>query len=249
LRDTAKKATIALGVTRESCEIIRKLGAQRVVQLPSGSLTDEELVFFDNMPPPPENGPFRVLCLGRLLHWKGFYLAIRAFAIFARKNPEAELWIVGTGPFQEELEKTAAQTGVSSQVRFWGYLPHAEAMEKLAQAHVLLHPALHEGFGHVCLEAMACGRPVACLDVGGPATQVTAETGFVAPVTNPEEAVQAMASFLARIAHDRDYMAELSAKGRARVREEFTMRQTGAALSAFYAEAIASHAEAPRRNS
>ncbi len=148
LRATARAATVALGITRESCNALRSLGARRVEQMPL-SLTDEELTDLDKVPPPPP-GPLHIMCLGRLIHWKGFYLAIRAFAVFARKNPDAELWIVGSGPFREKLEKTAADTGMAERVRFFGHVSHVEAMAKLAQAHVLLHPALHEAFGAVC---------------------------------------------------------------------------------------------------
>jgi glycosyltransferase involved in cell wall biosynthesis len=245
LRATARAATIAIGTTRESCEAMRSLGASRVEQLPM-SLADEDLAVFDGFPPPPA-GPFRVMCLGRLLHWKGFYLAIRAFAIFARKNVEAELWIVGSGPDQRELEKTAAQTGMASRVRFLGQLSHAGAMERLAQVHVLLHPALHENFPGVCLEAMAAGRPVICLDIGGPAIQVTPETGFVVPATNPAESVEKLAAALTTLANDRALLARMSVNARARVRQEFTTSRTGAAMSAFYAEAVASRAEARGR--
>ena len=83
-----------------------------------------------------------------------------------------------------------------------------------------MHPALHEAFGNVCMEAMAAGRPVVCLDIGGPAAQITPETGFAAPVTNPEEAVEAMAAFLTRLADNRDLLLEMSNKARARVRGE-----------------------------
>jgi glycosyltransferase involved in cell wall biosynthesis len=242
LRDTARKATISIGITRESCEALRKLGARRVEQLPQGALADEELAYFDRVSLPP-NKPFRAICMGRLLHWKAFHLAIRAFAIFARKDLEAELWIVGGGPFRRELKKTAEQVGMTSRVRFWGHCSHSDTMEKLAQCHVLIHPALHEAFGNVCLEAMAAGRPVICLDLGGPATQVTSETGFVAPATTPEESVQAMASFLTRLAGDRSLLEEMSAKARTRVREEFSVRRVGASISSFYTEAVASHAE------
>ena len=36
---------------------------------------------------------------------------------------------------------------------------------------------------------MAAARPVLCLDLGGPATQVTAETGFKVAAPDPEQAV------------------------------------------------------------
>jgi glycosyltransferase involved in cell wall biosynthesis len=242
LRATARAATIGIGVSREACDALRDLGVRRVEQLPQAALLDDELAVFDRFPPPPD-GPFRAICMGRLLHWKGFYLAIRAFAIFARKHPEAELWIVNDGPFREELEATAVREGVQSQVHFTGLLPKfSQVMDKLAQCHVLMHPALHEAFGNVCMEAMAAGRPVVCLDVGGPASQVTPETGFIAPATTPKEAVEAMAAFLTRIAENRGLLLEMSVKARARVREKFSMRKLGGAFISLYEQAIAMHA-------
>jgi len=221
---------------------LRKLGVSRVEQLPQAALPDEDLAVFDRFPPPPD-GPFRAICIGRLLHWKGFHLAIRAFGVFARNHPEAELWIINNGPFLGELQKTAAEAGIASRVRFFGTLPrYSDVLAKLAQAHVLMHPALHEAFGNVCQEALAAGRPVVCLDIGGPASQVTPETGFAAPATTPAEAVEAMASFLARVAGNRSLLASMSLKARASVREKFTMRVMGSAINAFYQQAATSHA-------
>ena len=247
LRDTARAATIGIGVTRESCEALRRLGVRRVEQLPQAALPDEDLTFLDRFPPPPD-GPFRAICIGRLLHWKGFHLAIRAFGRFARNNSQAELWIVNEGPFQRELEKTAVRTGIASRIRFFGHLSsYKEVLAKLAQAHVLMHPALHEAFGKACLEALAAGRPVICLDLGGPASQVTPETGFVAPATSPAEAVEAMASFLARIDTNRALLASMSAKARARAREKSTMQVMGMAIESFYQQAVASSAPPAQR--
>ena len=242
LRDTARAATIAIGVTRESCEALRRLGAPRVERLPQTAVTEADLAQFAALPDPPP-GPLRAICVGRHVYWKGFYLAIRAFAKFAATSPQAELWIVNEGPFRAELEKTAAATGVSARVKFLGTLPkYADVLDRLGRSHVLLHPALHEGFGTVCLEAMAAGRPVGCLDIGGPASQITPETGFAAPATHPAEAVAALADFLERLDRDRARLAVMSAAARAHVRQHFTMRRVNEQLRAFYGEAVAAHA-------
>jgi glycosyltransferase involved in cell wall biosynthesis len=241
LRETAAAATIAIGVTRESCAALKRLGAPRVEQMPQLALTDEDLAQFAALPSPPA-GPLRAICVGRHVHWKGFYLAIRAFAEFAKNNSAAELWIVNDGPFRGELEKTAAQTGIAARVKFLGTLPkYSDVLERLGQSHVLLHPALHEGFGNVCMEAMAAGRPVACLDIGGPASQITPETGFAAPATNPAEAVTALAKFLEKIDRDRALLARMSAAARTHVAKNYTMRRVNAQMRDFYAEAVAQH--------
>jgi glycosyltransferase involved in cell wall biosynthesis len=241
LRDTARAATIAIGVTRESCDVLKRLGARRVEQMPQIALTDADLAQFAGLPDPPA-GPLRAICIGRHVHWKGFYLAIRAFAQFARKSPDAELWIVNDGPFRGVLEKTAANAGVSSRVKFFGTLPrYSDVLEKLGQSHVLLHPALHEAFGNVCTEAMAAGRPVGCLDIGGPAAQITPETGFAAPATNPAEAVAALAGFLERLDRDRALLARMSAAARSHAREKFSMSTINNRMRQFYSEAVEQH--------
>ena len=159
---------------------------------------------YDAVPPPPREGPFRLLTIGRLVHWKGVYLAIRIFGLFALKNRTAELWIVNNGPFKKHLQKMAEESGVGDRIHFLGFLPDPSGIfSKLAEAHVLLHMALHEAFGGVVMEAMAAGRPVACLDIGGPAAQITPECGFAAPISSPHKAIEATVDFLERISEDR----------------------------------------------
>jgi glycosyltransferase involved in cell wall biosynthesis len=240
LRDTARAATIGIGVTRESCAALRNLGAKRVEQMQQAALPDDDMALLGRSPPPPA-GPFRAVCIGRLLHWKGFHLAIRAFAVFARNNPDAELWIVNKGPFHRELERTAGLAGGASRVRFFGQLRYQEVLAKLAQAHVLMHPALHESFGRICLEAQAAGRPVVCLDIGGPASQITPETGFAAPATTPEESVMAMAAFLEKLDRDRPRLAAMSVNARERVQQNFTIGKFNEKMRRFYGEAVEQH--------
>ena len=108
---------------------------------------------------------------------------------------------------------------------------------------MLVHPALHDNFPGVCLEAMAAGRPVICLDLGGPAIQITPETGFIVPATTPAESVEEIAQCLSLLDRDRALLAEMSAKCRVRARSEFTARKVNAVMDSFYAEAVAVHGE------
>ena len=61
--------------------------------------------------------------------------------------------------------------------------------------------------GWTCLEAMAAGRPVVCLDLGGPATQVTEETGIKVPAPVPNQAVSGLAEAMTRLARDSEQSA------------------------------------------
>ena len=85
-----------------------------------------------------------------------------------------------------------------------------------------------------------------CLDIGGPASQITPETGFAAPATTPEEAVMAMAGFLGKINRDRRLLAAMSAKAREHVQHNFAMRRINETMRSFYDQALAAHAQSGR---
>ena len=86
------------------------------------------------------------------------------------------------------------------------------------------------------MEALAAGRPVVCVAIGGAAAQVTPGCGVIAPATHPREAIAAMASFLTRLDTDRALLARMSTRARQRVHDKFTMPKMGAALSSYYNE-------------
>ncbi|OYW35695.1 MAG: hypothetical protein B7Z35_14660 [Hydrogenophilales bacterium 12-61-10] len=123
--------------------------------------------------------PFRVLFAGRLLGWKGAHLAIRAVAQAAAQGVPVEFTLLGKGPFEPELRKLAAETGVQDSIRWVSQMPQQELFELYRTMHCFLFPSLHDSSGNVVLEAQANGLPVICLDVGGPVTLVTHETAIV----------------------------------------------------------------------
>ena len=68
---------------------------------------------------------------------------------------------------------------------------------------------------------MAAGLPIICLDLGGPATQVTAETGVKVPGYNPKQAVQGLAEAIARLAGDAELRSRMGASGQKLVTEVY----------------------------
>jgi len=234
LRATLRRASLLAATTEESRQVLESLGAVRVVVEPQCGVTGEELEFFGRFPLRAER-PFRLISIGRLLHWKGFHLGLEAFAKFQRACPESEYWIVSSGPEAEALKRLAAELGVASRVTFWGRLPTlAEVYDKLAQADVLVHPAVHEAFGNVCLEALAAGRPLICLDAGGPALQVTEQCGFKAPVGSRKQAVEGMTEAMERLYRDPELRLRMGAAARARARTEFHWTHKAERMNALY---------------
>ena len=88
------------------------------------------------------------------------------------------------------------------------------------------------------MEAMAAGRPVICLDLGGPALQVTAATGIKIPAITPEQVISDIAAALERIATDAPGRALLGQAGRARIEQEFNWKKLGDRMAVVYARLL-----------
>jgi glycosyltransferase involved in cell wall biosynthesis len=238
VRHTARKAFLALATTEQTAARLRKLGARDVIVHPQFGMTREERRAFHLLPIRRQT-PFRLISIGRLIPMKGFHLGIRAFARLHAIYPDCEYWIVNEGPEMNHLKTLARKHGVENKVTFWGRLPTLqEVYSKLAECDVLVHPALHEAFGNVCLEAMASGQPVICLNLGGPALQVTEETGIKVKASTPDGVVADLAKAMVRLAEDPGLRVRLGEASRRRVEEHFGWDSKGDFMSGIYESAI-----------
>ena len=217
---TVRRAALSLAKSEATAARLRELGAARVELLCDVALDDDDLHRLAALPGPPDAG-LRFLSTGRLLGWKGFHLGLQAFAQSGLEG--AEYWIIGAGPQRRRLEALARRLGIAGRVRFLGRLSRTEALAALGQCHVLVHPSLHDASGWVCLEAMAAGRPVLCLALGGPAMQVSEEAGMRIAATSPRETLDHLADAMRRLA-DPHLRARMGQAGQARVRAQFSRK-------------------------
>ncbi len=230
---TARRSAIAYATTNDTAKCLHRLKAKRVEELSQLGLSEAELAALGDLPAPVHP---HFISMGRLLHWKGFHLGLQAFA-------QADLpdhicyWIVGEGPEREHLFELAQTLNVSDRVVFWGKLSRSESLEKLAQCSILVHPSLHDSGALVCTEAMAAGRPVICLDQGGPALQVTEETGFKVPATNPEQAIADLAVAMNQL-QNKERWHQMSHASRQRVSESFSWRSKIQQFEQLYTEIL-----------
>jgi glycosyltransferase involved in cell wall biosynthesis len=232
---TAQRSAVALAATKETSDRLLALGCQRVEICGVAGIPKSELDSLGQLPTANQE-PFRLISIGRLLHWKGFHLGLRAFAKL--NQPNAEYWIIGDGPEHKSLENLAQELGITNQVHFWGLLPREQTLQKLAECHALVHPSLHDSGGWVCLEAMAASRPVICLDLGGPATQVTQQTGFKVPAPEPEKAVENLADAMQQLATNSQLRTDLGQAGQKRVREVYNWEHKGLIITQLYEEIL-----------
>jgi glycosyltransferase involved in cell wall biosynthesis len=235
VRRAAHQAAVGLAVTKETKARLLALGTRRVELFSALGL---DRAGYDSLSrvPMAAASPVRFISMGRLLHWKGFHLGLKAFA--AARIPHSEYWIVGDGPERSQLSELARRLGVDSSVRFWGAQRRSEALEMLGRCHVLVHPSVHDSGAWVCLEAMAAGKPVVCLDLGGPSELVTDGTGVKVAARTPEQAVEDLAGAMTTLAADVDRRHEMGQAGRARAEAEYLWEKKVDRLDALYASVL-----------
>jgi glycosyltransferase involved in cell wall biosynthesis len=220
VRLTAQRSSLALAKTNQTAMRLRALGAVNVEVMSEAGLSQQELSRLSQIPQRSEL-PFRVISMGRMLHWKGFEFSLQAFAALIEQFPQSEYWLVGDGPYRPRLLALAEELGISEKVRFPGSISREEALTKLASCDVLIHPSIHDSGGWTCLEAMAAGKPVVCLDLGGPAAQVTPETGFLVRADDPDRAASEMGQILALLAGSPELRMQTGRAGRVHVQRHF----------------------------
>lgn len=120
-----------------------------------------------------------VLCVGRLVPYKGVDVLVRAMPEVARMTG-ARLVVVGDGPLRGRLEALACR--LEAPVTFLGRVGQQELRRLYAAARVCVLPSVNsqEAFGISLLESMASGTPVVASDLPG-VREVARLAGRVAP--------------------------------------------------------------------
>ncbi|HEU4870815.1 MAG TPA: glycosyltransferase [Pyrinomonadaceae bacterium] len=133
----------------------------------------------------------------RLAEQKGLEHLVRAVHLLVDKGLNSfELVIGGDGPDRQKLEQLVQNLAVSSYCRFLGGLNREQVRERMQKCDVFVLSSLHETFGVVVGEAMACGKPVISTRCGGPEFFVNEQNGVLVDVANPRALADAMEDFL-----------------------------------------------------
>jgi rhamnosyl/mannosyltransferase len=176
-----------------------------------------------------------LLFVGRLRHYKGVNVLIEAM----QSLPDAAALIVGVGPFAEEWRRQAQSAGLHDRVHFLGELGDAAVLALYHAADLFVLPSTNraETFGIVQLEAMACGCPVICTELGTGTSYVNQDTitGLVVPPNDPP----ALAAAARRLLDDPQLRTRMGQAGIRRARSEFSIDAMLDRTQAFYDEALA----------
>ncbi len=168
---------------------------------------------FKPAPNAPNEGPLRLLCVGRLIERKGQHHLIDAVKRLTDEGFDVTLDLIGTGDAQAANEAQAARLGLGDRVRFHGYVPREKIVDSYGAADVFVLPSYNEGMSVALLEAMASGLAVIVTPTGGTPELVEDEVnGRVFQWAN----VELLTGHLRQFSQDRLLVRRMGAAARAR---------------------------------
>jgi glycosyltransferase involved in cell wall biosynthesis len=164
---------------------------------------------------------------------KDLHTMLEAMALVAAQTSRARLVLMGAGPQKQELEAAVDRLGLRSRVHFVGF--RRDATRLLPALDVFVLSSVSEGISLALLDAMAAGVPVVATGVGGTCEVLSAPgCGVLVPPRSPRELANALLSVL----DDDSRRSALSAAGRRRVEEAFSLRRMVRTYESLYASLV-----------
>lgn len=197
----------------------RRAGPTQVI--PLGTADPGELV--------PNGGTtVNILYVGRLENRKGIDLLLAAVPGLCERHPEVRFIICGEDVAEEadglsprrRFESTPAAAALSSRIRFTGRVDDAELHRLYAHCDVFVAPSRFESFGLIFIEALARGKPVVALDVGG-ATEIIRHG--VDGLLVPTDDVPALTQAIGQLIRDGNLRRRMAHNARQRYLDQFTI--------------------------
>lgn len=187
---------------------------------------------------PARGARFTWITAGRFIPLKNIAAAIRAFALFSQGHPDSRFVIIGEGPEQGALMRLAAVLDRSGRIEFLPWLPQSALLDRIADSDIFLFPSLRDGGGAVVIEAMACGKPVICLDIGGPGYHVVSGVGIKLLPRDPDSVVRDLVEAMELLFTDLDRRKEMGRAAFERARDYYLWDRLGERLLTIYAKAL-----------
>jgi glycogen(starch) synthase len=163
-----------------------------------------------------------VLLAGRLVHEKGFDLALDALAPILHEphdddhHPPVRFIVAGSGPAEAELHAQSQRLGLHPHGRFLGWVDDETLYALYRVSDVCVVPSRYEPFGIVALEAMALGCACIVADTGGLREIVAGDETVGLRV--PREDRATLGAAITRLLHDDALRARISEQARRHVR-------------------------------
>ncbi|HVV39393.1 MAG TPA: glycosyltransferase family 1 protein [Candidatus Paceibacterota bacterium] len=175
------------------------------------------------------------LNVARLNPGKNAFRVIRAYDLFMRTHPEADISFVNIGADgfeKKEVFEFLDKSAYKDRITLVEYIEQDDLPALYTAAYALVFPLLNDGFGLPLLEAMACGTPTAASDTALP--EITSEEAILVNAFSEEDIAKAMETLLT----DQNLRAKLIRNGFEKARAS-TWEAVGEKIIAIYKELAA----------
>ncbi len=203
----ADRIRVSSGWAKRSL-VERGVASDKVFVVPQGV----DLERFRPVPKPPAAGPLRLVFVGSFSLGKGFPYLLRAISRVGAARVSLEM-VGATGDIWSRRLLDRLKTGLA--------VTHAagDPLGAYQRGELFVLPTLHDGFGLVVAEAMACGLPIITTDACGAAEWIVlGQTGWVLPAGDEEALTSTLEEALAR-RHELADMGQAAHRASARLNQ------------------------------
>jgi glycosyltransferase involved in cell wall biosynthesis len=189
--------------------------------------------------PSKDGSAIRFVFVGRLVDWKALDVVLEALCRL-KAEYHVKLDIIGDGEMRRQWEGLAEELGVSSIVRFLGFMSQSECAAQLIEADVFVLPSVFECGGAVVLEAMAMGLPVIATAWGGPMDYLNEECGILVDPVSRDALVEGFFAAMKLLAISPDLRRRMGEAGFRRAVSSFDWTKKTDQMLEIYALASSS---------
>ena len=175
----------------------------------------------------------RLAFMGRLVRPKGIFEAMEAVRLLRSESGfrDLELWIAGSGPARDEIERWIRENTMAPAVRLVGSVQDQAKVDFLKEADVFVFPSHGEGLPYAVLESLAAGTPVIATRVGGiPDVVIDRVHGILVDPRSPGQIVDA----IREMARSEEALRAMARACRDRAAQEFGLDKLAARFEALY---------------
>jgi len=234
---TMKRARLILATTDETKALIPEKYHNKVQVFQSIGLNDD--IFYPE-PKKKDNKVIQFLVAGRMLYWKGFELAIKAFIEAVNNGALAELTILGdteNNPSYEqhrEYLKDLCGNHLERDIHFVATVPHSEMKDFYDRFDCLINCSLRDSGCFIVMEAMSRGLPLICVNTGGPKIKTTNECAIKIEPAQMKEMISSISDSILQMAGDKEMRECMGREARKHAYNTFRISSRTRQMNEFY---------------
>lgn len=192
IREPLLHASERIAVSPSLARRMEQFGIPEPVVVPN--VVDERRFTIAESSPVKERFVFFTLC--SLSSQKGIPDLLHAAREVVQLYPNVSFMIGGGGYMEREYRGLASQLQLDGNVEWLGPVSRSDAPNLFQNCDAFVMPSLHETFGVVFAEAIACGKPVIATRCGGPEFIVNDANGILIDIGDRRALCKAMVSIV-----------------------------------------------------